>query len=146
MCYKITIRIKQYATKQIEEWLLCSKWDRRFAYSLFVQRIFLAVQRWYIPHTENRWCRERGVASSVVQWVVGSILIGGPTELFLSFQPVLHDWCNKGRGMCYPVCGIVHIKEPLLLFGKSIPCDGCGFPLSLSEWFLTICPTPYNHK
>ena len=20
-----------------------------------------------------------------------------------SFQPVLHDWCNKGRGMCYPV-------------------------------------------
>ena len=19
-----------------------------------------------------------------------------------SFQPVLHDWCNKGRGMCYP--------------------------------------------
>ena len=18
-----------------------------------------------------------------------------------------HDWCNKGRGMCYPVCGIV---------------------------------------
>ena len=21
-----------------------------------------------------------------------------------SFQPVLHDWCIKGRGMCYPVC------------------------------------------
>ena len=20
-----------------------------------------------------------------------------------SFQPVLHDWCNKGRGICYPV-------------------------------------------
>ena len=20
-----------------------------------------------------------------------------------TFQPVLHDWCNKGRGMCYPV-------------------------------------------
>ena len=36
----------------------------------------------------------------------------------LSFQPVLHDWCNKGRGMCYPVCGMVHIKEPLLLIGK----------------------------
>ena len=35
-----------------------------------------------------------------------------------SFQPVLHDWCNKGRGMCYPVCGMVHIKEPLLLIGK----------------------------
>ena len=22
---------------------------------------------------------------------------------YFSFQPVLHDWCNKGRGMCYPV-------------------------------------------
>ena len=28
---------------------------------------------------------------------------------YFSFQPVLHDWCNKGRGMCYPVCGTVHI-------------------------------------
>ena len=29
-----------------------------------------------------------------------------------------HDWCNKeGRGMCYPVCGMMHIKEPLLLIG-----------------------------
>ena len=22
---------------------------------------------------------------------------------YFSFQPVLHNWCNKGRGMCYPV-------------------------------------------
>ena len=22
---------------------------------------------------------------------------------YFSFQPVLHDWCNKGCGMCYPV-------------------------------------------
>ena len=36
-------------------------------------------------------------------------------------EPVLHDWCNKGRGMSYPVCGMVHIKEPLLLTGKSRP-------------------------
>ena len=43
---------------------------------------------------------------------------GEPIELFL-FQPVLHDWCNKGCGMCYPVCGMVHIKEPLLLIVKS---------------------------
>ena len=61
-----------------------------------------------------------------------------------SFQPVLHDWCNKGRGMCIPVCGMVHIKEPLLLIGKISPCGGSGFPLSLSEWsFTIICPTPY---
>ena len=24
--------------------------------------------------------------------------------------------------MCYPVCGMMHIKEPLLLIGKSSPC------------------------
>ena len=34
------------------------------------------------------------------------------TYSYFSFQPVLHDWCNKGCGMCYPVCGMVHIKEP----------------------------------
>ena len=57
---------------------------------------------------------------------------------YLSFQPVLHDWCNKGRGMCYPVCGMVHIKEPLLLIDKSSLCGGSGFPFSLSEWSLTM--------
>ena len=65
---------------------------------------------------------------------------------YFSFQPVLHDWCNKGRGMCYPVSGMVHIKEPLLLIGKSSLCGGSGFPFSLSEWSLTICLTPYNRK
>ena len=54
---------------------------------------------------------------------------------YFSFQPLLHDWFNKGRGMCYPVCGMVHIKEPLLLIGKSSP-----------EWSFTICLTPYNRK
>ena len=34
---------------------------------------------------------------------------------YLSFQPVFHDWCNKGCGMCYPFCWMVHIKEPMLL-------------------------------
>ena len=34
---------------------------------------------------------------------------------YFSFQPVLHDWCNNGRGMYYPVSGMMHIKEPLLL-------------------------------
>ena len=68
--------------------------------------------------------------------------------LYFSFQPVLHDWGNKGHGMCYPVCGMVHIKEPLLLIRKSSPCGDSGFPLSLSEWSSTIilCQTPYNRK
>ena len=49
---------------------------------------------------------------------------------YFSFQPELHDWCNKGRGMCYPVCGMMHIKEPLLLIGKSSLCGRSGFLLS----------------
>ena len=84
--------------------------------------------------------------SLMVRWVVGSILHGVDPLSYFSFQPVLHDWCNKGRGMCYPVCGMVHIKEPLLLIDKSSLCGGSGFPLSLSEWSLTICLTPYNRR
>ena len=82
----------------------------------------------------------------MVRWVVGSILHGVDPLSYFSFQPVLHDWCNKGRGVCYPVCGMVHIKESLLLIGKSSACGGSGFPFSLSEWSLTICLTPYNRK
>ena len=48
-----------------------------------------------------------------------------PFNYFL-FQPVLHDWCNKGCGMCYPVCGVV----------QKTPCS--RFPLSIFEWFFTI--------
>ena len=57
-----------------------------------------------------------------------------------------YDWCNKGCGMCHPVCGMMHIKEPLLLIGKSSSCGGSGFPLSLSEWSFIICLMPYNRK
>ena len=39
---------------------------------------------------------------------------------YVSFQPVLHDWFIKGRGMCYSVCGMVHIKDPLLLIEKRV--------------------------
>ena len=37
------------------------------------------------------------------------------------FQPVLHDWYNKGCGMCYHVCGMMHIKYLLLLTEDSSP-------------------------
>ena len=78
----------------------------------------------------------------MVRWVVGSILHDGKIELFL-----VQAWCNKDRGMCYPVCGMMHIKESLLVIEKSSHYSGSsGFPLSLSEWSLTICLTPYNRK
>ena len=82
----------------------------------------------------------------MVRWVVGLILHGVNPLSYFSFQPVFHDWCNKDRCMCYPVCGMMHIKDPLLLIGKSSLCGGSGFPLLLSEWSFTICLTPYNSK
>ena len=67
--------------------------------------------------------------------------------LDIVYIPPLHDWYNKGRDMCYSVCGMVHKKEPLLLIEKSSPrSGGSGFPLSLSKLSFTICPTPYNRK
>ena len=64
---------------------------------------------------------------------------------YFSFQPVLHDWCNKGV-VCAILSGMVHIKEPLLLIVKSSLCGSSGFPFSLSEWSLTICLMPYSRK
>ena len=75
----------------------------------------------------------------MVRCVIGSILHGVDPLSYFSFKPVLYDWCNNGRGM-------MHIKEPLLLIGKSSLCGGSGFPLLLSEWSFTICVMPYNHK
>ena len=73
----------------------------------------------------------------MVRWVVGSILNGGPIEQFLvpASAPQL---VYKGHGLCYRVCGMMHIIEPLLLIGKSSLCGGSGFPFSLSEWSLTV--------
>ena len=78
------------------------------------------------------------IVSTIRSWCGGSSdrsFMVDPWGYF-SFQPVLHDWCNKG--MCYSVCRLMHIKEHSLLIGKSSPCDGNGFPLSLSEWSFTI--------
>ena len=81
------------------------------------------------------------------------------TLSYFSFQPVLHDLSNKGRGIYilhsyvtsntthfdfkgrkeYPVCGMMYIKEPLLLIEKCSPCSGgSGFHRLLSEWSFTI--------
>ena len=64
---------------------------------------------------------------------------------YFSFQPVSHDWCNKGRGMCYPVWDDAY-KITLAANRKSSPCGGSGFHLSLSVWSIIICATPYNRK
>ena len=52
---------------------------------------------------------------------------------YFSFQAVLHDWCNRGCGMCYPVCGMMHIKEPFLLIGKSSSSSSSS--IIAATWF-----------
>ena len=59
---------------------------------------------------------------------------------------VLLDWCNKGCGMCYPVFGMVHIKEPFVLIGKSSLYGAAGFLSRNLSGPLTYVLTPYNHK
>ena len=64
----------------------------------------------------------------------------GPLGYF-SLKSVPHDWRNKDHGMCYPVCGMMHIKES----ERVAHVAAAGF-LSLYEWFFTICLTLYNCK
>ena len=73
----------------------------------------------------------------MVRWVVELILHGADSLSY--FSPM--TGVTKAV-----VCGMVHIKEPLLLIDKSSLCGGSGFPFSLSEWSLTICLTPYNRR
>ena len=62
----------------------------------------------------------------MVIWVVGSILHGVDPLSYFSFQPVLTTGVTKAV-VCAILCGLVHIKEPLVLFGKSNLCGGSSF-------------------
>ena len=73
---------------------------------------------------------------NIRSWCDGSSLMVDPLSYF-SFHPVPHDWCNKGRGVGYPVCGM-YIKEPLLLIGKSSPCGGSSM-MVLSNEYNILC-------
>ena len=108
----------------LSHWWLSDIW---IGLGIFLEHFFI------IQPCLGARCSSAG--KSVRSWCDGSSdqsFMVDPLSYF-SFQPVLHNWCNKGCGMYYPVCGVVHIKEPLLLIGKSSPCRGSGFPLSLSE-------------
>ena len=55
----------------------------------------------------------------MVRWVIESILNGGP---YFTFQPLLHEWCNKGRGMCFPVSGMFYLNSTLNTFYLRLYC------------------------
>ena len=93
-----------------------------------------------LPHNNAKTGMSTGKVMASIFWRCSSVVRAfahgamgrriDPLSYF-SLQPVHYDWCNKGRGMYYPVCGMMHIKEPLLLIGS-------GFLLSLSEWSFTM--------
>ena len=60
-----------------------------------------------VDYVVMTWCCEMWLrGKSVRSWCDGSSdrsFMVDPLSYF-SFQPVFHDWCNKDRGMCYPVC------------------------------------------
>ena len=70
---------------------------------------------------------------NIRSWCDGSSLMVDPLSYF-SFHPVPHDWCNKGRGVGYPINGMMYIKEPLLLIGKSSPCGGSSMMVISNEY------------
>ena len=84
---------------------------------------------------------------SVHSWCDGSLdrsFTVDPLRYF-SFQPVLHNSCNKRCGICYRVYGMMHVKEPLLLIGKSKPMWQQRVS-SLYEWSFTICLMSFNRE
>ena len=69
--------------------------------------------------------KERDVAQSIActplkRSVVGSILLSGLSCSlgYFPFQPVVHNWFIKGRGMYCSVYGKVHIKRSLAAYRK----------------------------
>ena len=121
--------------------------QRRARYRLSYIPLRLLIVRWVIRsilhggHFElGARCSSVTERSRMVRWVIGSILHGGPLELGARCSSMVE--CS----LMVRVCGIMHIKEPLLLIGKSRPCGSYRFPLSLSVWLFTICLMPYNRK
>ena len=80
----------------------------------------------------------------MVRWVVRSILHGVDSLSYFLFKPVLHNWCKKGCGMCYPECGMVHINKLLLLILVAAVVTASFLSHYLSGPL--PCLMPYNRK
>ena len=74
----------------------------------------------------------------VILAILSFLILSDAFFFSLLVQPVLHDCYNKCC-MYYPVCRMVHIKEPLLLTGKSNLCSGSSrFPLLMNCLLLYV--------
>ena len=71
----------------------------------------------------SRALREMERTHQTLGLKVGNVSLNKTFPSFIMITDTVCS-CNKCRGMCYPVSGMVHIKEPLLLIKKSSPCGG----------------------
>ena len=84
-----------------------------------------------LPQTHRDLAYDGEWDTCLISW-----LLYYPPVLFLvMFQPVLHNWYNKGCGMCYPVSGMVHMERVAL----DVVEVGLLFHY---EWSFTICLAP----
>ena len=131
--YKIKILVTEETKKDFNNFCLFFLFFFLF-FCCFV--LFFFYRKIETAQISLRLCiLERDVAQSIAcpplkRSVVGSILLSGPSCSlgYFPFQPVVHNWFIKGRGMYCSVYGKVHIKDPLLLIEKSSLCGGSGFP------------------
>ena len=98
----------------------CSTW---YIFNMIhLQHVILLIWRMFnminIQHDTETW--------DVT--LVETVFVFDFDQLYFPFQPVVHNWFIKGRGMYCSVYGKVHIKDPLLLIEKSSLCGGSGFP------------------
>ena len=101
-----------------------------FAYNFFLQILFTRKNHKNKCHSKTKVYGQVDMTISCYVCVHGAMGHGIDPSwwTYFSFQPV----------MFYPVCRMMHIKEPLLLIGKSSPCGGSGFPIHY-----LIGPLPY---
>ena len=96
------------------------------------------LRKKYVKETHRHSCYLLTQERDVAPWYDVSLdrSLTVDTLSCFTLQPVLHNWCNKGHGIYYPICGMMHIKDPLLLIRKR-----SRFPLLLSQWSSTIINT-----
>ena len=58
------------------------------------------------------------IVKSICSWCYGSS--DQSFMSYFSFQPMFHNWCNKGCCLCYSVIRMLHIKDTLLLIRKRL--------------------------
>ena len=108
--------------------LLSSLWKlNKFKFTWLVFCFYFYLDKRFLFLVGIPSCRVDREAPSQFAYLVRSWCDGSsdrsfmvyPLSYFL-FQPVLHDWCTKGRGMCYPVCGMGAYKRTLAANRKRV--------------------------